>query len=119
MNQKFVRIMSFSFLGLILCSSMAMAQGNEWQDPQVNAVNRLPMHTSFFSYESESAAMNGNKTSSVNYFSLDGTWKFNWAQTPAQRPVDFFKVSYNDTDWKDIPVPGIWEVNGYGDPIYF
>jgi beta-galactosidase len=118
MNQKFIKIMGSSFLGLMLCSPMAMAQGNEWQDPQVNAVNRMPMHTSFFSYESESAALNGNKAGSANYFSLDGTWKFNWAQSPSQRPADFFKVGYNDTDWKEMPVPGIWEVNGYGDPLY-
>ncbi len=110
--------MGGSLLGLLLCSTMAMAQAEEWKDPQVNAVNRMPMHTSFFSYNSMESALEGNKTSSPDFLSIDGAWKFNFAQTPQQRPTDFFKADYNDGDWKTIPVPGIWEVNGYGDPLY-
>ena len=50
--------------------------------------------------------------------SLNGTWKFNWVQDPAKRPVDFYKTTYNDAGWKNFTVPANWETNGYGLPIY-
>ncbi|CDE60278.1 beta-galactosidase [Parabacteroides sp. CAG:409] len=49
---------------------------------------------------------------------LNGTWKFNWVQNADQRPTDFYKVDFNDKGWDNIQVPGVWELNGYGDPIY-
>src|SRR5574344_886921 len=118
MNRPLIRKMGGSLLGLLLCSTMAMAQAEDWKDPQFNAVNRMPMHTSFFSYNSMESALEGDKTAAPDFLSIDGAWKFNFAQTPQQRPTDFFKADYNDGDWKTIPVPGIWEVNGYGDPLY-
>ena len=55
---------------------------------------------------------------SANYLSLDGDWKFNWVENADQRPTDFFRTDFDDSQWKTFPVPGIWEVNGYGDPVY-
>ena len=52
---------------------------------------------------------------SANYLSLDGDWKFNWVENADQRPTDFFRTDFDDSQWKTFPVPGIWEVNGYGD----
>lgn len=77
------------------------------------------MHTHYFAYESEKAALKGNVDASVNYMSLNGTWKFHWVKDADQRPTtDFYKVDYNDKGWDNIKVPGVWEMNGYGDPIY-
>lgn len=90
----------------------------EWRDPNVNEVNRLPMHTHYFAYESVSAAQNGIEESSLNYLSLNGLWKFNWVRDAEMRPIDFFQTGYNDKGWVDMQVPGIWELNGYGDPVY-
>lgn len=90
----------------------------EWQDLQVNDLNRFPAHTNYFAYESVEKALQGEKTQSENFLSLDGTWKFLWVRDADQRPTDFFTVAYDDSGWKDFPVPGIWEVNGYGDPLY-
>ena len=94
------------------------AQKNEWQDPQVNAVNRLPMHTHFFAYEDEAKASGGDREASANFMTLNGTWKFFWVQDADQRPTDFYQVGYNDGGWGQMPVPGVWELNGYGDPLY-
>jgi beta-galactosidase len=99
-------------------SASAMAQGNEWQDPTKNQVNRAPMHTNYFAYESAEAAQKGCKASSENYLSLHGMWKFNWVKNSDQRPTDFFRVGFNDKGWGYMPVPGNWELNGYGDPLY-
>lgn len=91
---------------------------NEWQDPEVNAVNRAPMHTNYFAYESADAAARGAKEQSSNFMTLNGTWKFFWVQDSDSRPTDFWKVGYNDKGWSNMPVPGVWELNGFGDPIY-
>ena len=108
-----VLICALASLGLT-----AFAQQPEWQDPNVNAINRATMHTNYFAYESEQAALKGCRLASDNYMTLNGTWKFNWVQNADQRPTDFYKVDFNDKGWDNMQVPGVWELNGYGDPIY-
>ena len=101
------------------CSLSVSAQTfKEWQDPEINEINRAPMHTSFFSYEDIDAANKGVKEKSDNFMTLNGVWKFFWVENADQRPTDFFKVDYNDKGWGDLRVPAVWELNGYGDPIY-
>ncbi|MDH6312240.1 beta-galactosidase [Parabacteroides sp. PFB2-10] len=113
--------MNFKCLLLCGCSLLAVttfAQKNEWLDPTVNQVNRAPMHTNYFAYESAEAAQKGCKESSENFMTLNGIWKFNWVKDSNMRPTDFFKVGFNDKGWGTMPVPGNWELNGYGDPLY-
>ena len=104
--------------GLSLLGTVAFAQKNEWQDPNVNEVNRAPMHTHYFAYEDEASALKGCKESSSNYMTLNGTWKFFWVKNTDMRPTDFYQVGYNDKGWDNMQVPGLWELNGYGDPMY-
>lgn len=90
----------------------------EWQNPEVNAVNRLPMHSAYFAYEDRQAASRADKTLSSNFMSLNGPWKFNWVKDLTSRPTDFWRTDFNDKGWDDLQVPAVWELNGYGDPIY-
>lgn len=90
----------------------------EWQDPEINAVNRAPMHANYFAYESTEAAIKGIKEKSSNFMTLNGTWKFNWVPNADARPTDFWQPKFNDKGWNTMPVPGVWELNGFGDPIY-
>ena len=90
----------------------------EWKDPRTNAVNRAPMHANYFAYESDDVAKKGIKENSSNFMSLNGIWKFNWVKDAYSRPTDFWKTGFKDKGWDDIPVPGVWELHGYGDPIY-
>ena len=76
------------------------------------------MHTNYFAYENESLAAAANKEASANFVSLNGLWKFNWVKDADRRPTDFFNTSFNDKGWVDMPVPGVWELNGFGHPIY-
>lgn len=103
---------------LSLLGTVAFAQKNEWQDPNINEVNRAPMHTHYFAYEDEASALKGCKESSSNYMTLNGTWKFFWVKNADMRPTDFYQVGYNDKGWDEIQVPGLWEMSGYGDPMY-
>lgn len=112
---------SFLVLGVViaLCHFSGKAQTfTEWQDPQVNAVNRLPMHSHYFAYESVEKAEKGIKEESANFRTLNGLWKFFWVNDADARPTDFYKTDFNDRGWNSIHVPGIWEMNGYGYPVY-
>ena len=117
MNFKIERRYCLFVVILLLAGYNAKAQ-QRWQDPKVNEVNRLPMHSAFFAYESEAKAEAAEKESSANFMSLNGSWKFNWVQHAWQRPIDFYGVALNDKGWDNIQVPGLWELNGYGDPLY-
>ena len=91
---------------MVAVSMPAIAQQptmTEWHDLQVNEVNRYAVHTSF---------------PQANRLSLDGTWRFLWVEHANQRPTDFFRMDYDAKNWVDMPVPGVWELNGYGDPEY-
>lgn len=101
-----------------LLSMTTFAQRNEWLDPNVNAINRAPMHTNYFAYETTDGALKGVKESSTNFMSLNGPWKFFWVKNADARPTDFYRTDYNDKGWNTLNVPGLWELNGYGDPIY-
>lgn len=90
----------------------------EWQDPNVNQINRAPMRASYFAYENETLALGLKPEASSNFVSLNGMWKFLWVENADQRPVDFFKLGYDVKGWKEIQVPGIWEMHGYGAPVY-
>lgn len=108
------------FTGLLAAVTLtANAQSfNEWRDPEINAVNRAPMHANYFAYESTDAATRSVKEQSTNFMTLNGTWKFFWVKNSDARPTDFWKLGFNDKGWNNMPVPGVWELNGYGDPIY-
>lgn len=108
----------FSLLSLALLTGMTVQGQTEWQDSRVNSVNRAPMHASYFAYPSSEEASAGVPEQSSSYMSLNGKWKFNWVAHAYERPEDFWKTDYNDLGWDEISVPGVWELNGYGDPIY-
>ncbi|MFV0377726.1 MAG: glycoside hydrolase family 2 TIM barrel-domain containing protein [Mangrovibacterium sp.] len=105
-------------LGLLSMTAWGASGQDYWQNPKVNELNRLPIHSAFFAYESEAKAETGTKESSANFMSLNGTWKFNWVHHAWQRPTDFYQLGLNDKGWADMSVPGMWELNGYGDPQY-
>lgn len=111
---------NFLLLGtMCVCALSVSAQSfKEWQDSEVNAINRAPMHTSFFAYENLETANKGVKEESDNFMTLNGKWKFLWVESADKRPDDFFRVGYDDNGWDDFRIPAVWELNGYGDPIY-
>ena len=92
----------------------------EWHDLQVNAINRFPLHTSFFTYAPGEVSATGeaDKTRSKNFLSLDGTWKFKWVENADQRPTDFYLENLDDSKWGSIAMPGNWEMLGFGQPEY-
>jgi len=80
--------------------------------------NREPAHCTYIPYADIKTALTSDPAQSPFYQSLNGTWKFNWVRKPADRPRDFYKDDYDVSHWNDIVVPGNWELQGYGIPIY-
>ena len=120
--------MALKYLAMfVMLASAAMAaahdncnlpSGSEWHDMQVNSLNRLPDHASFFAFNNFAMALDDDKERSADYLSLAGMWKFNWVADADQRPLDFYKENLDVSSWATMPVPGLWELNGYGAPCY-
>ena len=96
----------------------SLAQKNDWENPEVFQINREAARAAFIPYADETSAILDDYSKSPWYMSLDGMWKFNWVPKPADRPMDFYKTNFDDSSWKEFKVPGNWELNGYGTPIY-
>ena len=88
------------------------------ENPDVIGINKLDARATFFPYNSLELAKENNIESADNFLKLNGLWKFNYSESPESRPVDFYKESYNSSSWKNIKVPGNWEIEGFGVPIY-
>ena len=84
---------------LSLLGTAAFAQKNEWRDPNVNEINRAPMHTNYFAYKNENSALKGCKESSENFMTLNGNWKFFCVKNADMRPTDFYQVNFYDKGW--------------------
>ena len=89
-----------------------------WQDPAVNEVNREARRAHFFAYESADKATTGDKTQSSRYLSMEGKWRFHFVKDHDKAPKDFYTLKYDDSQWTDFPVPGLFEIEGYGDKTY-
>ena len=103
---------------LSMSGGVAAQSESRWQNVNINQQNREPRRASFFAYENLDKAQNFDKKKSANYLSMEGMWKFNFVKDHNKRPANFFAVKYDDSQWKDFPVPGLFEFNGYGDRTY-
>ena len=106
-------------LAMLSISSGAQAQSeSRWQNVNINQQNREPRRANFFAFENLEKAQSFDKKKSANYLSMEGMWKFNFVKDHNKRPANFFALKYDDSQWKDFPVPGLFELNGYGDATY-
>jgi beta-galactosidase len=113
----FARIVCLSCL-FFICYNTSLAQKNDWENPQVFSIHKLAPHADFFSFERRSLALKKDIEGSAYYQNLDGNWDFYWVPDERKRLTDFYKEAYDASNWGTMPVPGNWEVNGYGIPIY-
>ena len=90
----------------------------EWRNPKVNQQNREPRHANFFAFENEELAKAGQKAASSRYLSMEGMWRFQFVKNHQNAPKGFWALNYDDSQWEDFPVPGLFELNGHGDRIY-
>ncbi len=118
MKIRTIATVSLCLAMLSMSGGVAAQSESRWQNVNINQQNREPRRASFFAYENLDKAQNFDKKKSANYLSMEGMWKFNFVKDHNQRPANFFAVKYDDSQWKDFPVPGLFEFNGYGDRTY-
>ena len=104
MKRRLPLIVLCALLSAVRCPA-ATPQDNhhDWEDQTILQINREPARADF---------------RHAGEISLNGPWKFNWTKTPDEQPDGFWKADFDDSQWKTFPVPGDWEMNGYGTPIY-
>lgn len=115
-----------NFMFLALLGSMVLyghgevraQDASRWHNVDVNQQNRAPRRAAFFAFENQDKAQAFEKKNSANYLSMEGMWKFNFVKDHNKRPANFFAANFDDSQWKDFPVPGLFELNGYGDATY-
>ncbi|WP_430936016.1 glycoside hydrolase family 2 TIM barrel-domain containing protein [Saccharicrinis sp. 156] len=106
-------------LSLLLLFITQLIHAQEfWKDKQVYTVGTEPHACTHHIYSDVASAIKGDYEASPYYKSLAGDWKFNWAETVADKPEGFQLPTFNVDDWKTIPVPACWERHGYGVPSH-
>jgi beta-galactosidase len=90
----------------------------DWENPAVFQINREAPRAFFIPFSSETEAREYPSRESSMLLSLNGDWKFHLSQNPSERPAFFFMDDFDTRDWKTIPVPSNWEMEGYDYPIY-
>ena len=123
-----MKLKLYSFISALLICSNMLADNEPWQNPQVNEINREPMHAHFIPFTNEANALKQHSLpadvrfnvnpSTERRISLDGTWKFLFSKNNELCPKDFHKPGYNTRKWSKIQVPGSWELQGFDAPIY-
>ena len=93
-----------------LLSLQAQAQTRDWENPAVLGINKLPYHATL--------QLPSKEKDCKEIISLDGQWLFHWSPKPEDRPIDFYKEDFDVSSWGKITVPGNWQTQGYGVPIY-
>ena len=119
MNKR--NFMFLALLGAMVLNGHGEVRAQDasrWHNVDVNQQNRAPRRAAFFAFENQDKAQAFEKKNSANYLSMEGTWKFNFVKDYNKRPVNFFAANFDDSQWKDFPVPGLFELNGYGDATY-
>lgn len=97
---------------ILLSSTLAGASrrpARDWENHHILQIDREPARAAFIPF----GTVRGDRS-----LSLDGEWKFHWSPTPEGRVDGFEKPGFDDSSWATFNVPGVWEVNGYGTPIY-
>ena len=118
MNTNLLRFLIIMGCFLSGFSLQAQTIPNDWENPLVFQINKEVPKATFLPYADESTAIDDDYSASPYYQNLNGYWKFNWVPKPEDRPLDFFRESFDASRWKEIKVPSNWEIQGYGIPIY-
>ncbi len=103
---------------LFFFQSSAFSQVNDWENPQVFEINKMPAHVTSISFPDASSAINTDIKASSRYKSLNGKWKFHWSPVPEGAPANFQSKDFDSRSWATLDVPANWELNGYGTAIY-
>ena len=111
-------ILAGALMASLAVSAQTAGPRAKWLDPNVNRVGTEAPRASFFAYESQELARQADKSKSNRYLSLEGMWRFHWVKDHDKAPKGFYAPGFDDSQWTDFPVPGLFELEGFGDKVY-
>ncbi|NOX66482.1 MAG: DUF4981 domain-containing protein [Chlorobi bacterium] len=120
-SQKMIRTILITIiiaLSSLIDFNLYGQQANDWENSEIFGINKEEAHSTAIPFANIEQAEAADWDASPFYKLLNGKWKFNWVPKPADRPIDFYKPEYDVSNWDEIPVPGNWQMYGYGIPIY-
>lgn len=117
-NNYFKINLLVSLLLFLILSCTHQNSSNDWENSEIFNINKEEAHNTAIPFDNLEQVRNGDFSKSTYYSSLNGEWKFNWVPKPADRPTDFFKTEYDISKWDEVQVPGNWQMQDYGVPIY-
>jgi len=100
----------FILFNFAISTSIIAQEHRDWEDPQVLGINKLEYHTTL--------TLPSLQGKCEEIHSLDGEWSFHWSKDPWSKEEDFYKIDFNNSSWDKIVVPGNWQLQGFGLPIY-
>lgn len=112
------KLISLGFYLSFICQSVFSQNIPNWENPAVFAINKEAGRSTFIPYPDITLAKNMEPASSPRFMNLSGKWKFHYSASPKERPEKFFLPEFDISEWKEINVPGNWELQGYGIPLY-
>ena len=118
---KFFKFISVALLGVVAATQ---SEARDWENSEIFGINKLPAHNPNLMLPVAKKSKEGYLYNKLNNDfatygkSLNGVWKFHYAKTFMKRPLDFYKTDFDISNWGDIKVPGNWQLQGYGVPIY-
>jgi len=86
--------------------------------PDVFEINRLKAKNFSVSYANKDIALSNRPYSSERVKLLNGIWKFQLVDKPADRIDGFHDMAYDHSQWDDIVVPAHWQLQGCDYPQY-
>lgn len=102
----------------IIPQAFCQTNSNDWENPELFELNKEKPHVSFNLFNDKSLALTNKWEKSTLHQSLNGSWKFFYADDHLNRPINFFEENLSDKNWNNINVPSNWEIEGFGKPIY-
>ena len=113
-----IKKLFFTYLLFCLCLAARAQTFTEWQDPTVFEVNKLYPRANIPQNDYRFNSLDIDMVEKLGVVSLNGQWTFHYVPNADERPTDFFRTDYDDSSWGTISVPGNWELNGFGVPVY-
>ena len=104
--------------GILLSCQLTAQLHPDYENPEVFERHQVQPHATLMPFENLDQALEGDRKSSPFHHSLNGNWKFHWAENPDKAPVDFYKPEYLRADWLEIKVPSNWQMEGFGTPLF-
>ena len=109
-NKNRIFVIALTSMLMMQHADISNAQQRDWENPHVFGINKLPYHATL--------QLPSREAECEEIVSLDGQWQFHWSKDPDSRVMDFWQADYDVTSWDKIAVPGNWQLQGFGRPIY-